>query len=140
MAIPTQGTLLQLGDSAGTAPVFTTIYQVVNIRGPGGVANKIDTTHLLSLAKEYLPGLPDEGDLVFDINWDASQSTHQTLNTLRHTQPPEVRTWRIIYTDAGLAEDRFDGYVLGLEKNIQPDDRVLATVTLAITGVVTLTP
>lgn len=139
MAIPTQGTILQLGDSAASAPVYTNIFQVVNIRGPGGVSPKIDTTHLLSVAKEYLPGLPDEGDLTFDVNADFSQTTHNELFTLRHSSPPEQRRYKVIFTDSGAAFMEFVAYVLGLELAIQPDDKVVGSITLAITGVVTLT-
>lgn len=140
MAIPTQGTQLQLGDSAGSAPTFTTLFQIVSIRGPGGVTSKINTTHLLSVAREYLPGLPDDGDLTFEGNYDPSNALWQELETLRKTIPPELRTWKIIYTDSGSAEEEFDAYITGLEKNIQTEDRVLATVTVAITGGTVLTP
>lgn len=138
MAIPTQGTILEIGDSATSAPAYTTIFQVVNIRGPGGVSRKIDTTHLLSVIKEYLPGLPDEGDLTFDANTDFSQATHQSLWDLRHSSPPEQRRFRITFTDSGNATIDFLAYVLGFEVNIQTDDRVLSSLTLAITTEINL--
>lgn len=51
----------------GTA-TFVKISEVTNIGAPSGEAADIDVTHLESAAKEYLVGVPDEGNIELAMN------------------------------------------------------------------------
>jgi hypothetical protein len=65
---------------------FDKIGEVTNIGAPSGEAADIDTTHLESLAKEYLIGLPDEGNIEIAMNAIASDAGHSELITAKDAQ------------------------------------------------------
>jgi len=65
---------------------FDKIGEVTNIGAPSGEAADIDTTHLESLAKEYLIGLPDEGNIEISMNAIASDAGHSELITAKDAQ------------------------------------------------------
>lgn len=135
-AIRTQGTLVQRGNGA-TPEVFTTIGEVVDFSGPGGKASIIDTTHLGSVAKEKLPGLPDEGSFTLTLNWVPSDAQQTALETDRYNQT--LRNFRVVYTDLGATQRNFAAFVMGFQTDGKADDKVVAKVDLEISGRVTRT-
>lgn len=60
---------------------FDKVGEVTSIGAPDGEAADIDTTHLESLAKEYLVGLPDNGNIEIGMNAIASDAGHSELIT-----------------------------------------------------------
>ena len=50
------------------AASFAKVGEVTNIGAPSGEAAEIEVTHLESEAKEYLLGLPDEGNIELAMN------------------------------------------------------------------------
>lgn len=135
-AIKTQGTRVQRGNGA-TPEVFFDIGEVVDFSGPGGKASIIDTTHLGSVAKEKLPGLPDEGSFTLTLNWVPSDAQQTALEADRYNQA--LRNFKVIYTDAGATVRSFAAYVMGFTTDGKPDDKVVAKIDLEITGRVTRT-
>lgn len=76
----TKGIQLQRGDGGGTE-VFTTIGEVTNIKGPGEKTSPLDATSFDSTAMEFISGLPDNGELTFDVNFVGSDAQQQGLRT-----------------------------------------------------------
>ena len=58
---------------------FAKVGEVTNIGAPSGEAAEIDVTHLESEAKEYLLGLPDEGNIEIAMNAVDSDAGHDEL-------------------------------------------------------------
>ena len=84
MAIKSQTSTVHISAENADSTVFASatfskIGQVTNIGAPSGEANDIDTTHLESTAKEYLTGLPDNGNIEISMNAVSSDAGHLEL-------------------------------------------------------------
>lgn len=84
MALKSQTSTVHISneDADSTAygsATFDKVGEVTNIGAPSGEAADIDTTHLESLAKEYLVGLPDEGSFELAMNAIVSDAGHTEL-------------------------------------------------------------
>lgn len=77
---------------------FDKVGEVTSIGAPSGEAADIDTTHLESLAKEYLVGLPDEGNIEIAMNAIESDDGHDELITAKDDQS---RRWLKIIWSSG---------------------------------------
>ena len=132
-AIESQGILLKctVGSPTGT---LATIANVTGFSGPGGSASVIDITNLSSTAKEKLMGLPDEGQLTIDINYDPDNASHIALRNARKSR---TRTeFTITLTDSTNTVLTFWGYVLGFALTGAVDQQVKASITVEIDGAV----
>lgn len=134
----TQGTVLRL---AGTAsPItYTAIANVVSISGLGGQKPDIDITNFDSTAKEFLTGLEDPGQVQVEINFAPGAASHDTLWTLKNDGTS--RTWQIRMSGSSPYDYfQFSATVQQFQVNFQTDDVVRATVTLRVSGAITLGP
>lgn len=132
-ALQSQGIVLSctIGSPTGT---MTPIANVTGFSGPGGSASVIDITNLDSTAKEKLMGLPDEGQLTIDINYDPDATSHINLRNARKTR---TRTeFKITLTDATATNLTFWGYVLGFAITGALDTQLKASITIEIDGAV----
>ena len=73
--VRTQGTEVFILDTT-----IKKIPNVVDIGEFGPQADDIDVTNFDSVAKEYLTGLPDNGELTLQINLDTTNAVHQLLS------------------------------------------------------------
>jgi len=134
------GTLLKIGDGAGTE-AFTTIAQVIDIDGPNSeVAVILDKHHdLPSGVIDKIGGLMDEGDVTFTLAFDPSAVTHQQLRTDQIART--VRNFNLVHTDAGGPTTwEFGALIASMGSTKNVEDRILGTVTLAISGAVNISP
>ena len=74
--------------------------EVTNIGAPDGEAADIDTTHLDSTAKEFLTGLPDNGNIEISMNGIADDAGHTELLTAMDAQ--ERRWVKITWSNADV--------------------------------------
>jgi hypothetical protein len=118
---------------------YTTIAQVVSFSGPTFQVASIETTNLSDTAKKYRPGISDSGEMKFDLNFDPADAGHTGLKTLIET--PAVASWQISFPTATHATlFTFDGFPTGMEVGGGgPEDKVTASLTIKITGTVTVT-
>ena len=88
-------TLLQV--ETGSPLAFTTVEEIRTISGLGVSNETLEVTHMLSLAKEYIPGLPDGIEMSFSCNYIPDSPTQLDLidavNTglqkdFKYTTPP----------------------------------------------------
>jgi len=119
--------------SGGTLQAYTMtqIANVTGIKGFDGQASEIDTTHLLSSAKEFQLGLQDFGNVTVDvllINADAGQIGLRKLKASATAAP-----FTITLADGTVAtfmafvkEFSFDG--------VKPDGAVTGEITLRVTN------
>lgn len=144
MALPTQGTTLEIGDGASPI-VYTAIGEVVDISGPTSSRGEIDGTHLGSTAKEFDLELIDHGELTFTCNYRPGDAGQVNLDALFTTDPPPSRSWRLtlpIDTDAGHSTATTiigTGRISGHEFNIATDGKVELSITIRNTGPRTIT-
>ena len=111
-----------------------------SFNGPSGNANVIDITHLGSTAKEKLIGLRDEGQLSFDVLFEAADTTvlHQAL--MRDRAARTLRRFDMKFTDGGSSVGdmpsgvTFRGYVSGFSITGSVDNAITGNVTVEITS------
>lgn len=145
-AVPAYGTLLKRGSSAsGQAGPFVTIGEVKNISGPSTEVSTIDvTTHSSAVSgnyREFIPSLIDPGTIDVEMNWVPGDTTHANLWT--DLQNRTKRDFQVLTpTNAGAASgstQSFAAYVVGMPKEFPTDDVQSMTLSLRITGAITLT-
>lgn len=91
-----KGIRLQRGD-AGGPEVFTTIGEVTSVKGPSEKAPQLDASSFDSTAMEFIAGLPDSGELTFDINFIGNNVQQQGLRT--DLRAGTLRNFKLILTD-----------------------------------------
>ena len=129
-AIESQGVTLKY--TVGSPTGMAGIANVTAIRGPSGSASVIDVTNLLSTFKEKLMGLPDEGQISLDLNFDPDDTSHQALRGARASR---TRTeFLLTLTDSTPATGTFWGYVLSFTLDIGVDKQVTASLTIEVDG------
>lgn len=117
---------------------FYDLAEVFNITPPSAAADQIDVTHMQSpeRRREFISGLIDPGECSFEMNYIPGSSADDELNAILDADPDERRrTWRIIYPNNIV--HTFDAELTGYEPSVPTDDKMTATVTLKVTGVVT---
>ncbi len=128
------GTTVKL-DSASSGS-YTTIGQLGDVGGPDTSVDAVDvTTHdSASAAREFIMGLIDGGEVTLDIVYDPALATHQLLQTVLAARTN--RPWRINF--AGLATTcSFSGGITGLGPSAPVEDKLMCSVTIKVTGLVT---
>jgi predicted secreted protein len=132
-----RGTLLKASDMAGS-PVFTTIAEVRNISGPTTTVNTEDVTNMDSGAyMEFVPTLIDSGELTFEINYK-SDATQDLLRS--DLQAVTFRNYQLVLPTLVTETWAFSAIVTGFQLAASQDSVMRASVTLKISGAVTVTP
>jgi len=134
-AVVAQGTLVKRGDGGDPTEIFTDITNVVSVTAPSGSAQVIDVTNLSSTAKEKCIGLPDNGQMTLNINYDSTDAEQTGLRDDRDAGTS--RNFEVVFSDASQAA--FAGYVMEWSLDTQTDDVVKLTVTVEIDGAITWT-
>ncbi len=76
-----KGTLLQIGDGAGSE-TFATIGEILSFKIPGVKNDVIDVTSMDDAAKEFISsGITDGGELTFELNFAGPDTQQQQLRT-----------------------------------------------------------
>ena len=132
-AIESQGVTLAV--SSGSPTTFANIGNITAIKGPGGAAAVIDITNLDSSAKEKMMGLPDEGQITVDINYDPDNVQHTLLRTARRARTR--LEFRLTLTDTTNTVLTFFGYCIGFSIDAGVDAAVKAAITIEVDGPVT---
>lgn len=136
IALPSQG--MKLGIGSGSPVTYNDIPEVVSFSGPGGSGQVIDVTNLASTAIEKIMGLPDEGQLGFEINYVPTNTYHAALRTARAAKT--LTKFKLTFTDTGAMEWTFNAYVTGFTVSGGVNSTIKASVTLELTGTITETP
>lgn len=112
--------------------------EVTSIGLPNPQQADVEATHFASpgRAREYIPGLIDNGEITIGVNFDAGSATDDLVNdALAATAPIEVVI--TVPTSSGTGQKfTFPGVVKGFEKDIPIDDRQTATITIRVAGAV----
>ncbi len=135
------GTLLQIGDGA-TPENFTTVAQVRDITGPGFAVGTKDVTADTSAGawREKVATLKDGGQVRCTITWDPPAATHDaTTGILADMWARTLRNWHLVFPDAGAAYFAFAAFIVAFEPASPVDGSLDASVTLELSGAVTLT-
>jgi len=125
----------------GLAEAFTTIAQVRNISGPGMSLDVEDvTTHDSTGAwEEVVATVLRSGEVTLDLVWDPATPTHSNGVGLLAVMPRRAtRNFKVIFPDAASTEWSFAAEVVNFEPDAPHDGALTASVTLKLSGEVTL--
>lgn len=119
---------------------FTTIAQRVSISGPSWTVAEIETTHLDSIAKEFIPSqIPESGTLDVSIEYDADSTTHSALTTLMGT--PDLRYWQLALDNDSAGDTTWtaQGFLTGFQPNgMEVEGVLMADCSIRLTGGITI--
>jgi hypothetical protein len=124
MALKSQGVFIK---RAGVE-----VGQLTGITGPDSESSDIDVTHLRSVAKEYLVGLKDAGNLAFTGWWDPTDPAQVSMRADQDAQTSAVYT--ITLTDVPPSVGTFTAFVKQMGMAIAPDGAIGLNGSLRITG------
>jgi predicted secreted protein len=134
-----RGSHLQRGDGNTPTETFVTILEMKKIARTGAKADLADVTNMDSgNYREYLPTLLTAGEISFEGNYVANDTTQQELQSDFDTQ--RLGNWKITLPPFGtytttLGTWSFKAYVTGLEvPDLQVDKEATTSGKLTITG------
>jgi hypothetical protein len=132
-----QGTIIARADLA-TPTAFTDIAEIKSITGPGGASTTLDTTTLSSVAKEFVPGLKDNGEVSLAVNFVPGDEGQQQM--LDDQENLTMAVYKITYSDkkpTGGTTATFNAYVTNFAPSVGVDALSTADVSLRVSGGVT---
>ena len=139
-AISSFGTLLKIGDGAGTE-VFTTIAEVLDIDGPTLTQDTVEVTSQTATAryKEYIVTLKDGGEVTFDVNYITDDSTHDaSTGLIKDFDDGTLRNFQVIFSDSGTTTWTIPAYIASFGTTMPVNGALNASITLKVSGQPTL--
>lgn len=109
---------------------LASIAEVEGISGFDGEAPEIDVTNLRSIAKEYLLGLQDFGNVTFPIFLANSDTGQTALRSAKESGAAKV----FAMTDSAGAVSAFVAYVKSFSFEAQKDGALRGSVSLRVTS------
>jgi hypothetical protein len=140
MTVHAFGTLIQRGDGGGPEN-FTTIAEVLDIRGPGIRRDTSDKTNHSSPSgwEEVMPGIKRSGEVTFSVNFIPTENTHDAgAGLLKDLNDGTLRNFKLKFPDGAVTTWSFSGYVTGFEPTAPVEGNLTADVTIKLSGVPTL--
>ena len=138
-AFAAYGTLLQMGDGAGTE-VFATVAGVKDIAGPGVSRDTAESTSHSSPEgyEEFVATIKRSGEVGFDCNWNPADPTHDETTGMYHLAQADAATnFKLVYPRL-LKAWSFKGIVTKWVTNAPVAGLLTASVTIKVTGRPTL--
>lgn len=132
--INTQGCAIRMSDGASPL-VYSDVPEVLSFSGPSGSRSVIDVTSLASTGREKEVGIPDYGQITFEVNYSGENANHLALYDL--FQSGLAREFQIVFDRSPEEIYSCSAYVLNFQFQTGIDDVVKASITLEITGSVT---
>ena len=149
--LKTQGTELYILDETNSGSEVQKIGQITGFSGVGGTAGEITATNFDSVAQEFVTGLKDNGTISLNVDWDPQDASHQTLDSLvggankrfliccaDGDTDPTFSSEFTLPTDRTTLD--FNGGVLSFQKDASTDDLWRGSVSIRVSGDITITP
>lgn len=135
-AISGVGTEFKRGDGASNE-TFTTVAEVNSITGPGMTRSFIDATSLDSTGgwREYITSFRDGGTISLNMNYTLAVYN----DMMEDFESDSSVNYQLVLPDTGSTTLEFAAYVTDLPLTIPTDDKITMSVTMKISGQVTLT-
>ena len=131
---------LYVSDAFPATTAVKLLGQITDLNPPNPSREIIDITSSSSpnMAREFMPGMIDYGEFNFEMNWDPGSTTDVLLRGLALERNP--RTWRIVYAQMTPdAPQQFQGFLTAYERTSPISEKMVATVTVKVTGPVSYT-
>lgn len=120
----------------GAVPTWTVLAGVGDFDFPQAQSDKLNVTSHSSpnRAKEYIPGLTDNGDMSIPLDYIPGSEQDRMLRYLQRVG--EIIQVGITPAGAGQTEEVYAGFVLGYLRQAPVEGKSSATLTLSISGIV----
>jgi len=123
--------------SGGESQTFTDIPGIVDVSGPGGSVDDVETTVWSSSGKEFRPGLYDGGEATVEFLLDPADTTHQFV--IAAPQAGKVHDFKL--TVGTLGHFAISGYFKSFEPSFGSRGDVLtSSFGIRVTGVPLFVP
>lgn len=135
--ISTQGATIRVLDTSVSPMAYDDIACVTDFQGPSGSRQVIDTTCLTSTGKEKNVGIPDFGQVTFNVIFSTTSTDNHVTSSVslwENFVDGTSQTFRIIVPNSPEDYIQFNGYVLNFSLTSNIDDVFRAAVTLEIDG------
>ncbi len=135
-AISGVGTKFKRSDMA-SVPTFTAVAEINSIDGPNKSRDTIDVTSLDSAAgyREFIASFRDGGEVTLEMNF--TRDGYEEMNADFETDT--LVDYQVLIPDTGETTFDFSGLVTSLGMGIPLDDKITASITIKVSGQVTLT-
>jgi len=133
------GAKIKLGDGAGSE-TFAEIAEVIDITPPAMSRDAIQVTNQQSTSgwHEKIPGWRDGSEVTFNCNWLPTDTTHDNVTGMLETFNDDVlHNWQILLPD-GVTLISFAGFLTGFEPDLPLEEQGQLSLTLTVSGVVTI--
>jgi predicted secreted protein len=129
------GTTFKRGNGA-SVETFTAIAEINSIDGPNMSREQIDVTSLDSTGgyREFIGSFRDGGSVSLDMNF----TRDGFVDMQDDFESDSVVNYQIVLSDSGATTLEFAGFVSDLSVSVTTDDKVTATVSIKVSGAVTL--
>lgn len=115
------------------------IGQIFDIQLPNPQNPELDTTDLDDAERSFTPTIIDYGEFSFKLNYDSADTQHAALWTAK--QAGTSVSWTITLSDTGTTTIAFSGHIKQWQwGNATVNNKIELTVTVKLTGAITLTP
>ena len=115
------------------------VADVLSISTPSVSAATIDTTNIGSIHRTFIAGTIDSGEMTLEIMYDPNSDTDLEDpwdNTA--TAAPVEKPCIITFADSGTATFTFQAILVSFSASVAIDDRVTASITLRVSGPITV--
>ena len=115
---------------------YAAVAEVPNIAGPNKSRETIDVTDLDSTGgyREFITGFRDGGEMTFDMHF--TQAGYQLMND--DFEQESLRYFKIVLPNTDQTIFSFAAMIVNLGMQIPQDDKVIAPVSLKISGAITM--
>ena len=134
------GFLLQKGDGGGPE-AFTTLAEVLDIKGPALKTDVVDVTNQSSPSgwEEVISTIKRGGNLTFDCNFVPSNGTQNaTTGLLADYLSKVLRNFKLLNNDAGPTKWTFSAFIVGYSPSYPVAGVAKLAVDLKLSGIPTL--
>ena len=115
------------------------VADVLSISTPSVSTAEIDTTNIGSIHRTYIAGTIDSGQMTVEIMYDPNSDTDlEDAWDNTATAAPVEKACVITFADAGTATFTFNAILVGFSASVAIDDKVTASITLRVSGAITV--
>lgn len=135
-AISGVGTIFRRAVGNSSDPVYAAVAEVNGITGPNMSRDTIDVTSLDSTGgyREFIASFRDGGEVTLDMNFVLDGYDDFKADFESST----LHDYQIEFQDTGQTTFEFSGLVTSLSSSVPLDDKVTSSVTIKISGQITI--
>jgi predicted secreted protein len=132
------GTIFQMLDRAVSPDTYVDIAEVTSITMPNLSRDAVDATHMQSPDgwREFIPGLKDAGEVTVELNFVFGNASEALI--LAQFATKTLSACKILFIESPETGVSFSAIVTGFERTVPLDDKMTATMTLKVSGTVTV--